>query len=374
MPTFTVPLVRIEKIEKHPNADSLSITEIEGCPVIFRTGDLAVGDEAVYLPVESMIPENREWVKKNCSHLKFKRGAHRLKAIRLRGIFSMGMVVPLKGLYQTDVSYYMADMADSLGVTKYEEPDDQSFEQPAQKLRKPVTFWDHVKYAFFKLFRINNKKRKINRPMPIYDLDHYRKNKDVLQPGEEVVATEKIHGTNFACGWHKKRFWVSSHRVLRPAEDNSFYWRAVRKYDLENKLKAYPDYIFYGEIFGQEVQDMHYGVQSGHINLVFFDIYDVKENKYKHPNEFRTICANEGLPIVPILYEGPFDASIIDSLKDGLSVLGTTLGLPENHPLNFREGVVVKPAVERLDRRCGRVALKLVGEKYLLRKDGTEKH
>jgi hypothetical protein len=108
------------------------------------------------------------------------------------------------------------------------------------------------------------------------------------------------------------------------------------------------------------------------VNLVFFDIYDVKTGKYKDYNEFRTICANENLPVAPVLYEGPYDPAIVDPLKDGPSVLGTALGLAENHPLNFREGVVVKPAVERLDRRCGRVALKLVGEKYLLRKNPKE--
>jgi hypothetical protein len=371
MPQFTCPVVRIEKIEKHPNADTLSLTEVEGCPVIFRTGDFKEGDLGIYIPVESLVPEDRDWVKKNCSHLKFKNGVHRVKAVRLRGIFSMGLLLPLHT--SAPVFTIGDDLAEALGIKKYEEPDDQNFEQKNTP-RKPVTFWDHLKYAFYKLFRISNKKRKITRPMPIYDLENYRKNKEVLQLGEEVVCTEKTHGCSSAFGYHKKRFWVSSHRVLRPAEDNSFWWRAVRKYDLENKLKAYPDLIFYGEVFGEEIQDMHYGVQTGHVNIVFFDIYNVKTNKYLDYGEFRTICYNTALPMAPILYEGPYDPAIIDSLKDGPSVLGTALGLAENHPLNFREGVVIKPAVERLDRRVGRVALKLVGEKYLLRKNPTERH
>jgi hypothetical protein len=39
---------------------------------------------------------------------------------------------------------------------------------------------------------------------------------------------------------------------------------------------------------------------------------------------------------------------------------------------HIREGVVVTPVVEREDMRLGRVALKSVSEKYLLRKGGTE--
>lgn len=737
MPTFSVPVVKIEKIEKHPNADSLSITEIEGCPVIFRTGDFQLGDLAIYLPIESMIPENQEWVKKFCSHLKFKStGYHRLKAVRLRGIFSMGMVVPIgAAAISVNVDNYTkippgpvlgVDMSEVLGVKKWEEPDDD-FEQKSTP-RKPVTFWDHVKYAFFKLFRISNKKRKITRPMPVYDADHFRKNHHVLVDGEEVVATEKIHGcvtrnalistpdgervkisslkegdvvlgvdkngrivpativkkwdngpatkwlkisgerrglgrgssffsitctpehrfwnselndyiaagslevgskvtmlrselkltpiqeqvllgkllgdgsfahnsktahvsfthkeehkeytewttkalgdlcgtwrgyaisgygtemirartvnsffiyekfktmineegtkfvpewiassltplalafwymddgslghdkdqedrcsfavcgftdkdcevllnglnkfdikgtfyksdsekysrirlnseeadklflliapyipacmqyklpeyyrghvgwipsgigqykptmadqaitaieevetdsarydletttnnyfahgilvhnSNFAVGYHKKRFWVSSHRVLRPNPDNSFYWRAVRKYDLEEKLKLFPDYIFYGEIFGPEVQDMGYGIQHGHVNLQFFDIYDVKAGKYLNYEFFRNICIGQGLPVVAEVYRGPYSHEIIDSLKDGPSPTATNY---MGHVAHFREGVVVRPIIERLDRRCGRVSLKLVGEEYLLRKNGKEGH
>jgi RNA ligase (TIGR02306 family) len=368
MPQFTVPVVRVEKIEKHPNADSLSITEIEGNPVVFRTQDFKEGDSAVYLPIESLVPEHKEWVKKFCSHLKFKHSVHRVKAIRLRGIFSMGVLLPIAALDFEGIPSAPTvgeDVSETLGIKKYEEPDDQNFEQKSTP-RKPVTFWDHVKYAFYKLFRISNKKRKITRPMPVYDADHYRKFHDVFVEGEEVVASCKIHGTNFAAGYHKKRFWVSSHRVLRPSPDNSFYWRAVRKYDLEQKLKAYPDLIFFGEVYGPEVQDMGYGLQHGHVGLVLFDIYDVKNSKYLDYDDFKYITYEAGLPTVPELYRGPYNHETIAALKDGPSILANGA-----HP---REGIVIRPIKERLDRRCGRVSLKLISEWYLLRKDGKEGH
>jgi RNA ligase (TIGR02306 family) len=283
----------------------------------------------------------------------------------------MGMLVPIAALdfegIPTDPTID-ENVCETLGIIKWEEPDDQNFEQ-VNTPRKPVTFWDHFKYAFYKLFRINNKKRKITRPMPVYDADNYRKNKHVLELGEDVIATEKVHGTNFAAGYHKKRFWVSSHRVLRPNEDNSFYWRAVRKYELVEKLKAYPELIFFGEVFGPEVQDMSYGVQHGHVNLVIFDIYNTKNNQYLNYDAYVDICKTAGLPIVPVVYRGPFDPAIIDSLKDGDSLVATGYNLNQ-----FREGIVIRPTIERFDRRCGRVSLKLVGEVYLLRKGGSEKH
>ena len=52
-----VQVVRIGPVRKHPNADTLSVTDIHGgYPVIFRTGDYHEGDLAVYVPVDSIVP------------------------------------------------------------------------------------------------------------------------------------------------------------------------------------------------------------------------------------------------------------------------------------------------------------------------------
>jgi len=39
---------------------------------------------------------------------------------------------------------------------------------------------------------------------------------------------------------------------------------------------------------------------------------------------------------------------------------------------HIREGIVMVPAVERIDRSIGRVCLKSVSAEYLVRKNGTE--
>jgi hypothetical protein len=50
MSEWIVRVVEIGEVVKHPNADSLSITEVEGYPCIIRTGDFQTGDKAVYIP------------------------------------------------------------------------------------------------------------------------------------------------------------------------------------------------------------------------------------------------------------------------------------------------------------------------------------
>jgi hypothetical protein len=53
---FSVPVVRIAEVRKHGNADTLSITNILGEDVIFKNGDFTVGDLAIYVPVDAVVP------------------------------------------------------------------------------------------------------------------------------------------------------------------------------------------------------------------------------------------------------------------------------------------------------------------------------
>jgi hypothetical protein len=44
MSEFIVTVVRVGPIEKHPNADMLSITKVFDYPVVIRTGEFRAGD------------------------------------------------------------------------------------------------------------------------------------------------------------------------------------------------------------------------------------------------------------------------------------------------------------------------------------------
>jgi RNA ligase (TIGR02306 family) len=72
------------------------------------------------------------------------------------------------------------------------------------------------------------------------------------------------------------------------------------------------------------------------------------------------------LQVVPRLYEGPYDAHVLTKLAEGTEQLSGT-------EANIREGLVVRPAVERRsDVTGGRAIAKFVSEAYLTRKGGTE--
>ena len=54
--------VRIEKAEKHPDADNLDIATVLGdYPVICKRGEYKVGDLAGYIPVDTVVPDIEQW-------------------------------------------------------------------------------------------------------------------------------------------------------------------------------------------------------------------------------------------------------------------------------------------------------------------------
>ena len=137
-----------------------------------------------------------------------------------------------------------------------------------------------------------------------------------------------------------------SERVLRIRR-----WRSV-----SSKFAKLKKSTRFGEVFGSKIQDLHYG-HKGKLGFRAFDI--LADGKYLDTEVFFALCARYGLETVPTLYRGPYALETIRALSEG----NTTLA--DNH---IREGVVVKPVVERIDPRIGRTALKYIGDSYLFSK------
>ncbi len=355
----TVEVVTVGTVTKHPNADTLSMTLVAGYPVLFRTGDFHEGDRGVYVPVDSLVPVSRpefSFLRKGDAE------RHRIRAVRLRGVFSMGLLVPPPAGSEPG-----QDVTAELGITRWVPPSERranALSQGTKPMRDP---------GF----------------MPVYGLDALRKLPDVLLECEPVVITEKIHGCNARFCYRNGRLWVGSHRAMRGVsrsrvgellnslklrffdllgrshrahlhrDAGDVWWQTAEKYDLKAKLATRPDCVLYGEIYGQSVQDLTYDSPTGR-RFAAFDVLDLAEGRYLSRPELEDFCRGLDLPIVPVLYAGPWS----DGLKD-LANGPTTLG--GGH---LREGIVVKPAIERVSPMCGRVALKYVSEAYLLR---TEK-
>lgn len=344
MSAFKVEVVRIGKMAKHPNADTLSITSVYGkggYPVIFRTGEFREGDLAIYVPVDAIMPEwNPDW--------QFLRPNWRIKAKKLRGIFSQGILLPMSVL---DNMWRRQSLNEGYSI--------EGLTPPVWKEGDNVQAYLFIeKYEEAKhLFMTGDAMATPSWFLEYTSLEAWKRgaNKHVLQESEFVCIREKIHGANGRWCFKDGQLWVGSHHQTKK-EGTTIWWEAAKALDLQEKLSRMPDTIFFGEVYGKGVQDLQYGMQD--IGIKFFDAYDLKTGRFMDDPEFMGWCSTLGLEIAPSLYRGPWHEDLI-KLAEGESTLA---------PGQVREGFVVKPVKERWDERCGRVIFKVIGEGYLLRK------
>lgn len=329
MSTFKVEVVRINNVNPHPNADRLDIATFEGMAyqVITAKDNFKPGDLAFYFPIDSVIPNAfldefgiRPYYSK------------KLRAAKLRGIFSEGLLVPVAEDFIGNIGN---DYTKHFGVTKYEYPIPQNM---SGDVESPIG-----QYKF---------------PSP-ENLKRYR---DILYEGEEVVITEKIHGSNFTVLIDADGTHIGSHNYFwknNEANKNLVYIRAYNEHLVLDKLPLNTQ--VFGEIYG--VQDIKYGLNKGKLGIALFAVK--RNNQFLDHSDFVAFCKEFSLPRVPVLYTGAYNWEALSQFNNANSVLSKTC---------LMEGVIVQPLVERTHPEVGRVVLKLISDRYLLRKDGTELH
>jgi RNA ligase (TIGR02306 family) len=199
------------------------------------------------------------------------------------------------------------------------------------------------------------------------EIENMRNFPNIFCDGEQVLATEKIHGTNARVGLiiedgqPIEMAGSKQIRRKRPADlTGDLYWfpwtvEGVREllYELTTKTGQARQVVLFGEVFGR-VQSLRYGLEHG-LGFRAFDL--LVDGKYVDSQMLAELCERFGIEQVPHVFAGPFDLEKIRQLSDGPSLVAGAN--------NIREGVVVKPIVERTDPKIGRVILKYVGDTYL---------
>ncbi|MEV7780258.1 RNA ligase (ATP) [Kitasatospora sp. NPDC088351] len=353
MSTLRVTAERLT-ILAHPNADALELAQVGLYRAVVAKGAYRSGDYAVYIPEQAVLPA--PLIEELGLTGRLAGGnADRVKAVRLRGELSQGIVCRPGTLAGTDLAAAAErgeDFADLLGVTKWKPPVPTSMNGDA-----------------------------VSAPdlLPWVDMENLKRFPSVFEPGEPVVLTEKLHGSCCLVTYHAAtgEVQVSSKGIgaqgLALAEDErNLYWRAVRAYGipavaarLAERLGAERVGIF-GEVFGAGVQDLTYG-ESGRAELPGYAAFDVSAVL---DGQLRWLSAAElldgRLPLVPELWRGPFDPDTVLALAQGRETVS-------GRELHLREGVVIRPVAERWSPVVGgRAIAKVVSDAYLTRKGGTE--
>lgn len=327
MSEWAPQIVRLNNIERHPSADTLEMaTVLGGYTVIFKEGQYKNGDLISYIPVDSICSDHPafDWLGDK----------KRIKAVRLRGIFSMGITAPAPpGMNEGDsiVEYY--------GLKKRQEEEDEE-----EKKTSSENEGSPSGMVFHK-----------------YDLSALRKYGRLLELGEEVVIHEKLHGCN-AMYWHDgSRLWCKSHYSFKKESETNQWWIAARQNELASKLDKHPEYAYFCELYGKQKSfryDCPLDKQHAIIPQIrFFDVLDVKSGSFLDWDKAAALIAEAGLKAVPEIFRGAWKGQEHWALAEGNSLIGS----------HMREGIVVRPVKERVDPKYGRIALKHKSEAFLLK-------
>jgi RNA ligase (TIGR02306 family) len=402
MSTFSCPLVRVSEVMDHPNADRLSIVKLEGLGYTCISGKLEdgsprykTGDWVVYIPSAAILPEYllKEmdfWNAETRKGMLAGSNGDRVKPLRLRGIFSEGVLYPasvtvndttemmpegylrrywqvalgestsklmLRILRETDVADIAGhNVSADLGITKYEPP------IPVHMAGEVANMFDHtVRYDFERIEAVP----------------------DMFEPGEMVIATEKLHGTFVSIIWepelnHPEMFGETGSIIVHSkglggqglafknntANDGNLYVKTLRRLlneGLEDRLRilaanyAGKRYAILGEIYGKGVQDLAYGTKEPEFRM--FDV--MVDDMFLPQDELGFDHALHGIPFAPVLYNGPFDVDALTAVRDGNTTVGGD---------NIREGIVVRAAGMNRHPLHGRRIAKMISPDYLLRK------
>lgn len=315
---------KIDSIESIPDADFLEVAVVGGWRVVVRKGEYAPNDLAVYLEIDSFVPDSVAPFLTQEGHFpKEYLGVkgQKLKTKKLRGVLSQGLLlqgIPATGgLVVNDKLFQEGeDVSEHLGIVKYEPPVAACLAGLAKgSFPSVVPKTDQE--------RIQN----LNRNLEIWK-------KQCLT----WEVTEKLEGSSVTFFLPKDgEFEVCSRNLsLKRSEENSF-WKAAIQEQVEEKMREHNlfDVAIQGELVGESIQGNIYQLKGQ--TFYVFDVYSVFLGRYLSPKERRDLIEKLGFKHVPVL-ETEFDLS--DLSMDDIIAFADSKSVIRSQ--QDREGIVFK--------------------------------
>jgi RNA ligase (TIGR02306 family) len=333
MSFFAIKVESIEKVWAHPNADRLDVATVRGMDFQFCVGrgQYKPGDTVVYFPVDSVLPDA---LIEQLAIRNMMAGAdkNRVKTVQLRGQVSQGLVVRADTLFPAGSPPVGTDITQTLGVTKYEQPEPKTSGGTLVPLPEGLGVYD------------------------IEGADRFPNVADWLME-QRCYITEKVEGSNAALVRSPTGELTVCQRnyaihLDEGAASNSFVtaFKAPRFLHLiESVAAVYPDktVALRGELLGPGVQGNIYRMSKHEIRL-----FDIKvDGRYLDAAEFLGFVGDNTDLVVPLL---GFDIPLREWLS-GKTVGDASDGYSLLDPKVRREGIVIKPMYEdRVDFGNGR--------------------
>ncbi len=331
------------KLFPHPNAERLELMKVGPFQMVVQKGLYQDGDTVLVAPEKSLLPlELAEHYVNSETGVSYLHGLekNRVGVRRLRGELSQGVVIPVAGYEHLP---FDQDLSSFLGITFYEPPIPSHLAGDVESLSSKST----ALYTF-------------------HDVEQFGIYQDEFQTGEEVLLTEKLHGTqgsfyrNPSGEWLVSSKGLSSRGLALIESEGNFYWQAARNTGLLEQM----DTLFPGEelqIFGEVIPiQKGFGYGQNKPTVKIFKV--VLEGRVLGYDELLVWVRGN---FVPILYRGPFDLEKVLEHREGLETVS-------GQGLHIREGGVLIPLEPRLNADGHDLAVKLISSAYAKKETGEE--
>ena len=303
----------VTEVNPIPGADKIEVASVLGYKVVVQKGKVKPGDTVVYIEVDAVVPDIPvfDFLRK----YKF-----RVKANRLRGQISSGLVMTLEecGL---DLDYNIGDdLTSDLHITKYIEPVPLHLDGKVIGIRPPFVF----KTDEFRLQSYPNLLEELG--------------------NQPAYISIKIDGTSSSVYYNPildEPFGVCSRNLNLARDENNGHWKVALKHDLESKMRdlqiAHPGgFVIQGELAGPGIQKNRMELKE--IDIFVFQIFDIAKYEYLPVYEMEMTCRELGLKTVDIIDHGSYGGLTVDDWIECAE--GVYSGTQ-----NQREGVVVRTEV-----------------------------
>lgn len=320
----------IKSITPIEGKDRIVLANVENYNCIIAKEEFKEGDKVVYIFYDAILPEKPEFefLRKRCWSEKYK--GFRIRPMKLGGIISEGLVLPLSVL--PEGNYKIGDVVtNTLGIRLY---DPETLDVPPEKeIKRKGLLKILYRFKWFRSIMESYRKRSKLKDAEKNKYDSWTKESDeeniekcynrVKDSNETFIVSEKVEGCSFLASFKKGKFKVFSHHRRVYSGD---WWDYAKWNHLEQKMKDYCNHkniegiAIAGELIGPKIQHNIYNRKD--LELYLYGGYHLNGTPLSW-TEILSLSERMNIPTVPFIRE-QFELESLDyMLKDceGISLL-----------------------------------------------------
>ena len=302
---------KIADIRPIQDADAIEVAVVDGWKVVVKKGEYSVGDLAIYIEIDSWVPNALAPFLSKGQEPREYNGVtgERLRTVKLRGQVSQGLLLSMTEQMKDTVVIYSPGNGTSIVI---EEGTDLTEYLGIQKWEAPISpqLAGQVRGVFPTNLIPKTDQERIQNCFP-----------EIEAKGDVTYeVTMKLDGTSCTIfGWEGELRVCSRNLELKVNEENKDNTLVAMALKIGDRIPE--GFALQGELMGPGIQSNREGFKEH--KFFVFDVFLIKEHAYAGPAYRRALCQEYGFEHVPILYQVSAAPESVDAglaLADGPSI------------------------------------------------------